>query len=152
MKWDDAAPTHRKSIADALTPITEAMIAADRGRPRHKVPRRAIRIHCNKERRSREHPHDVAAALVWLPQNTRQVSDLMAADFLRKVASTFERKLDGQRAAYDTIRMRRTTFGNILGYADERQHQAGRSIVGLQVCRRGLGIRNDHLPGSDRPN
>lgn len=33
MKWPDAAPTHRKSIADALAPITQAMLATDRGRP-----------------------------------------------------------------------------------------------------------------------
>lgn len=119
MKWDDAAPTHRKSIADALAPITEAMIATDRGRPRHKVLRRAIRIHCNKERRNQEHPTDVAAALGWLAQNTRQVSELLDADFLRKVVSAFERKLDGQRAAYDTVRLRRTTFGSILAYGHE---------------------------------
>ncbi|MET8756858.1 tyrosine-type recombinase/integrase [Lentzea sp. NPDC004782] len=117
MKWDGAAPKHRKSIADALAPITEAMITSNRGRPEHNVLRRAMRVLFNKERRNDEHPQEITAALGWLAQNTRAVSDLAEPDVLRQVVSRFEKKVDGKRAARDTIRLRRTTFNNALKYA-----------------------------------
>jgi integrase len=121
MKWPDAAPTHRKSIADALAPITEAMIATDRGRPEHGVLRRALRVLFNTSHRDATQPEDVSAALEWLSRSTRPVSDLSKPDVLRKVIADFERKLDGKRAAPDTVRLRRTTFGNALDYAVEKE-------------------------------
>lgn len=121
MKWPDAAPTHRKSIADALAPITQAMLATDRGRPDHKVLRRAFRVLFNSSHRATEQAADVSAALEWLSRNTRPVSDLGKPDVLRKVIADFEKKLDGKRAASDTVRLRRTTFSNALDYAMEKK-------------------------------
>jgi hypothetical protein len=94
MKWTDASPKHRRSIADALIPITEAMFATDRGRPEHPILRRALRILFNTNQRTSTQPSDIAAALKWLSDNTRPAADLSKPDVLRKVIADLERKLD----------------------------------------------------------
>jgi hypothetical protein len=102
MKWPDAAPRHRQSIADALTPITEAMLTSSRGRPVQKVLRKALRVLVNLVERDAVHPCEIADALTWLSKNTRPISDLTKPDLLRAVVNEFERKLSGEKAASDT--------------------------------------------------
>lgn len=136
MKWPDAAPTHRKSIADALAPVTEAMLATDRGRPDHAVMRKALRVALNTNKRSTTQPSDVGAALEWLSRNTRLVADLAKPDVLRQVTTQFEKKLDGKRAAPDTIRLRRTTFGNALDYAVEKKALTENPLTEVKMKKR----------------
>lgn len=121
MKWPDAAPKSRKSIADTLAPITEALLTTDKGRPEHQVMRRAIRALCNPTVREAKQPDEIANALDWLSRNMRSVVELDNPDVLRQVVSRFEKKLDGTRAATDTVRLRRTTFGGMLDYAVEKK-------------------------------
>ncbi|TQM82436.1 phage integrase family protein [Saccharothrix saharensis] len=121
MKWRDSSPGQRRTIADALTPITSALLTGTRGRPDGDVLRKAMRVAFNTSRRDARQPADVAAALVWLSQNTRPVADLAKPDVLRALLADVERKLDGTRAAPDTIRLRRITLGNALNYAVEKE-------------------------------
>ncbi|WP_199441696.1 tyrosine-type recombinase/integrase [Umezawaea beigongshangensis] len=121
MKWRDAAPGQRRTIADALTPITAALLATTRSTPDNAVLRKAMRAAFNTNRRDERHSADVAAALAWLAQNTRPVSDLAKPDVLRSLLADVERKLDGKRAAPDTIRLRRITLGSALDYAVEQK-------------------------------
>ncbi len=121
MKWRDSAPGQRRTIADALTPITSALLTTTRGKPDGEVLRKAMRVAFNTSRRDGQHSADVAKALAWLSQNTRPVSDLAKPDVLRSLLADIERKLDGKRAAPDTIRLRRITLGSALDYAVENE-------------------------------
>jgi hypothetical protein len=45
----------------------------------------------------------------WISRNSRAVNDLAKPDALRALLSCIDKKLDGKRAAQDTIRLRRIT-------------------------------------------
>ncbi len=136
MKWPDAAPRHRQSIADALTPITEAMLTSSRGRPVQKVLRKALRVLFNSVERDAVHPCEIADALTWLSRNTRPISDLTKPDVLRAVVNEFERKLNGEKAAPDTIRLRRVTFGGALDFAVEKDALAENPLKQVKTAKR----------------
>jgi hypothetical protein len=122
MKWVESSPGQRKTIADTLTPITVSLLSTNRGRPTEKSPRRALRVAFNTKQRDNTHPADVSQALRWLERNTRPVSDVPDPQILRRLLSDIEIKLDGTRAAYNTIRLRRTTLSSALDFAaDERK-------------------------------
>ncbi|WP_246037814.1 hypothetical protein [Saccharothrix texasensis] len=114
MKWRDSAPGQRRTIASALLTTT-------RGRPDGEVLRKTMRVAFNSSRRDGQHSADVAKTLAWLSQNTRPVSDLAKPEVLRSLLADIERKLDGKRAAPDTIRLRRITLGSALDYAVEKE-------------------------------
>lgn len=80
-----------------------------------------MRVAFNTSRRDGQHSVDVVKALAWLSQNTRPVSDLAKPDVLRSLLADIERKLDGKRAAPDTIRLRRITLGSALDFAVEKE-------------------------------
>src|SRR6516225_4344323 len=77
-KWPYAAPNHRKSIAEALTDATEAMLASDE--PPYPVEeiRRALRTWAfsDRLRGATEPPEDLAAVVRWLHIATLPVADL----------------------------------------------------------------------------
>ncbi|GAA2663568.1 MULTISPECIES: integrase [Actinosynnema] len=121
MKWRDSAPGQRRTIADTLIPITSALLIPGRTHPDVVVLRRAMRVAFNSNTREAEHTAQVAEALAWLARSTRPVSDLAKPDVLRSLLADVERKLDGGRAAHDTVRLRRITLGSALDYAVERK-------------------------------
>ncbi|MFD1049063.1 integrase, partial [Kibdelosporangium lantanae] len=57
----------------------------------------------------------------WLRKSTIQVRELGNPDTFRKLLTKLDRKLDGTRAASDTIRLRRTTLTNALDLAVEQK-------------------------------
>jgi integrase len=136
MKWPDASPTHRKTIADALAPITEAMFSTHRGRPRHDVMRKALRQLFNAKHRDTANTPEITAAMTWVSRNTRPVADLTKPEVLRKLLNDIEMKLDGTRASADTIRLRRTTLGNALDYAVERKVLAANPLMQVKTKKR----------------
>jgi hypothetical protein len=122
MKWVESSPGQRKTIADTLTPITVSLLSTNRGRPTEKSLRRALRVAFNTKQRDNTHPADVSQALRWLERNKRPVSDVPDPQILRRLLSDIEIKLDGTRAVYNTIRLRRTTLSSALDFAaDERK-------------------------------
>src|SRR5262249_28847610 len=77
-KWPYAAPNHRKSIAEALTDGTEAMLASDeRAYPAEEI-RRALRTWAfsDRLRGQTEPPENLYAVVRWLQTATLPVMDL----------------------------------------------------------------------------
>lgn len=120
MKWDGSSPSSRSSTADSLVPITRAMLRNVGGRPDEQVISQALRRAFNKTQRDKEQPESIANAMRWIARNTRPVGDLAKPDVLRSVLAQIERKANGDRAAHDTIRLRRLALSNALDYAVER--------------------------------
>lgn len=118
--WPESSPGHRRTIADALVPITVAMLSTERGRPDGKVLRSALRTAFNTQHRGDKHAPEIASALDWAARNTRPVNDLADPDFLRSFLKAVETKLNGKRVAQDTARLRRITLGSALEYAIEQ--------------------------------
>ncbi|MBP2322397.1 integrase [Kibdelosporangium banguiense] len=121
LKWNDIAPKSRKSAADSLVSITRALIPDQNGRPDHTTTTRALRTAFNKNRRDQQHPEEISRAIRWLRNNTPTVGVLADAAELRALLTALDRNRNGQRAAVDTVRLRRTTLRNSLDYAVERK-------------------------------
>lgn len=114
MKWPDASTGHRRAIADALVPITVALLqksSANDAKTLRKTLRQAFNVNTRPP----------AAETRWIARASRAVSDLAKPDTLRGLLSAIDKKLDGTRAAQDTIRLRRITLGNALDFAVERK-------------------------------
>lgn len=119
MKWPEASPGHRKSLVDSLIPITVWMLKTQPSERDQKALRAALRCGLNPRRRDEEHPSEIERWLRWVQDNSRRVTELAEPDVLRRLLAALDLKLDGTRAAADTIRLRRTTLGNALDYAVE---------------------------------
>jgi integrase len=125
VKWPYAAPNHRKSIAEALTDATEAMLASDE--PPYPVEeiRRALRTWAfsDRLRGAAEPPEDLAAIVRWLHIATLPVSDLSrpgtGAARCRMLLSRISRKRDGTAAAANTANRKRAVLNNLMQYAVE---------------------------------
>jgi len=124
-KWPDAAPNHRKSIAEALTDATEAMLPSDQ--PPYSVEeiRRALRTWAFSDRcrGATEPPKDLAAIVRWLQAATMPVADLSrtgtGAARCRALLSRISRKQDGTAAAANTANRKRAVLNNLMQYAVE---------------------------------
>lgn len=121
MKWDDSSPKYRSSIADSMTAITLAMLRPDAETPSIKELSLALRRAYNKNTRGSAQPEEIGHAIRWLERNTRQVRDIEKPDVFRSVIASLEKKKDGERAAHDTIRLRRIALSNSLDYAVEKK-------------------------------
>lgn len=121
MKWKPASANYRRSIAEAMTTVTTAMLATERGKPDDAVLRRALfRWAFNKLRREKEAPPDIAEALRWASRSTRPVSDLAKAEVIRRALDMVAAKLDGTRAAATVVARKRAVLSNAIGYAIEK--------------------------------
>lgn len=121
MKWGESSPKYRSSIADSLTAITLAMVkVGEDERPPAKVASPALRRAFNKNLREQPTSDDRARALRWISRNTRAVGDLAKPEVLRGVLAELDKKRNGERAARDTIRLRRIALGSALDYAVEQ--------------------------------
>jgi integrase len=125
MKWPAAAATYRRSLAEALTAVTPAMLDNRRGieAPADEVARRALlRWAFNATRRADPHcPDEIRDALRWLKQHAVPVSRLGERAVLRNVLDTISCKPDGKPAAASVISKRRRVLFNVIEYAVERE-------------------------------
>lgn len=121
LKWKSAAATYRRSIAEALTTITSALVTQERGRPSDSAIRSALqRWAFNSQRRDGAgRPEDVARTLQWLERNTQPVSALADPQVLRTVLDALASKLDGGAAAPTVVNRKRAVLSNALEYAVE---------------------------------
>lgn len=131
MKWPKASAKHRAGIAEALAGITPVLVHTRRGMPNRAVLRLALRTWAFQmvkddqdqwapRRDVLEPPADIAKALAWLADNSLKVRDLAQSDNLRPALEALSRKLDGKRAADNTVNRKLTVFSNALRYAVER--------------------------------
>jgi integrase len=124
-KWPYAAPNHRKSIAEALTDGTEAMLVSDG--PPYPIDdiRRALRTWAfsNRLRGATEPPEDLAAIVRWLQTATVRVRELgrpgPGAVRCRALLDRISRKQDGTAAAANTANRKRAVLNNLMQYAVE---------------------------------
>jgi site-specific recombinase XerC len=124
-KWPYAAPNHRKSIAEALTDATEAMLASDELPYPIEDIRRALRTWAfsDRLRGATEPPEDLAAIVRWFQTATLPVAELSrpgtGATRCRMLLSRISRKQDGTAAAANTANRKRAVLNNLMQYAVE---------------------------------
>lgn len=124
-KWPYAAPNHRKSIAEALTDATEAMLVSEGAPYPVEDIRRALRTWAFSERLrgATEPPEDLAAIVRWLQTATVSVSELgrpgTGAIRCRALLDRISRKQDGTAAAANTANRKRAVLNNLMQYAAE---------------------------------
>ncbi|GAA3554512.1 tyrosine-type recombinase/integrase [Amycolatopsis ultiminotia] len=134
MMWPSASPKYRKSIAGSLTKLT--LGAAKRSLPKDGKFRRALTGAFNAKLRLKadlDESMDIVSKLRTAgysaevvdcadvaESSSRRASEFARPDVLRAVLNSFEKNLDGSRAAVDTVRIRRAAFRGFLDYAVER--------------------------------
>jgi len=124
-KWPHAAPNHRKSIAEALTDATEAMLVSDQLPYPVEEIRRALRTWAfsDRLRGATEPPEDLAAIVRWLHTAALPVADLSrpgtGAARCRALLTRISRKQDGTAAAANTANRKRAVLNNLMQYAVE---------------------------------
>jgi integrase len=123
LRWPELAPNSRLSLAEALTTVTMALLATDRGRPDPGDLRQAMMqwAFIPPRRRSGPPPGRLAPAVGWLLRNTVTVTALQNPATTRRVLDALARKLDGDRAAATTIARKRAVLFNALELAAERE-------------------------------
>jgi hypothetical protein len=134
MKWSCAAATYRRSLSEALTAITPALLDTERGCPDGVLLRRALhRWGFNTARRSdAQTPAEVRAALLWVAQHTMPVARFAEPDVLRRVLDTIARRLDGTPAAGSVVSKRRRVLFNTMEFAVERKLLATNPLPGFK--------------------
>jgi len=141
MKWAHTSPGQRKSTADSLIAITNALWTSELGKPDQRVLNRALRTAFSSTARTDDHPEEVRRATRWIAKHTRQVGDLAKLDLLREVLATLDRNQNGGRAAPDTVRLRRTTLRNALDYAVERKLLVSNPMSEVKVKRHSATVK-----------
>ncbi|HEX4100040.1 MAG TPA: tyrosine-type recombinase/integrase [Pseudonocardiaceae bacterium] len=133
-KWPRAAAKSRKSIAEALTTVTIALLLPRRGRPDDAVIRRALFGWAfNAGRRAAGTPPvEVGEALAWVSGASRPVSSLRDLAVIRSVLDALTVRLDGKPAAATSVYRKRAVFYNALGLAVERRLLATNPIDQVQ--------------------
>jgi hypothetical protein len=113
MRWPDAAGSSRRSIAEALTTATSALVQCRRREPDGKTLRLALRRWAyNTARRELEKPSDIAEALRWFERNTKPVSALADPAVVHAVLQELGNQLDGTRACPNTFNRKRAVLHN----------------------------------------
>ena len=120
MKWPDLAAHSRASMAEALATVTPALTRATGKRPPAQVLRAALYGHAfNPQHQTRGPDPATAAALAWLERASLPVTRLQDPRVTRQALDALAVRLDGRRAAANTIARKRAVFHNALGYAVE---------------------------------
>jgi integrase len=122
MKWPTAAATYRRSLSEALTAVTVAMLDSDRDRPDPKVLRAALhRWAFNTARRDASAGPEVRAALRWAEGASPPAARLADPAVLRRVLNSISVRLDGTPGAASVVGKRRRVLFNIAEFAVERK-------------------------------
>ncbi len=120
MKWPDLAAHSRASMAEALATVTPALTTATGKRPPAEVLRAALYGHAfNPQHQTMKPDPATAAALAWLERASLPVTRLQDPQMTRQALDALAVRLDGHRAAANTIARKRAVFHNALGYAVE---------------------------------
>ena len=118
MKWKAASAKYRQDIARALVAATPPLILG-RSPASDLQLRSALNLYGFNTKRRAAAPEDVAERLRWLAANTRPLADMTLPGVAREVLEAATSRLDGKRAAIDTVRKHRMLLVNALDYAME---------------------------------
>ncbi len=118
MKWPGLAAHSRASLADALATVTPALTRTAAERPPAAALRTALYQHAFNPARP---VADAATARVldWVQQASLPVARLADPMVLRQALDALTLRLDGGRAAANTVIRKRAVFHGALGYAVE---------------------------------
>ena len=120
MKWPHLAPHSRANMAEALATVTPALTGLTAWRPPARALRAALYGHAfNPQRRADTMDPAAARALAWLQQASLPIQQLSDPQVTRDAMDALTLRLDGTRAAVNTIARKRAVFRNALGYAVE---------------------------------
>ncbi|MGH3567056.1 MAG: tyrosine-type recombinase/integrase [Pseudonocardia sp.] len=130
MKWGPAAATYRRSISEAMTAITVALIDGERDRPDDALIRRALhRWAFNTSKRAvSDCPDEVHVVIRWVGRHSRPVARLAEPAVLRRVLTGISLKLDGTPGAASVVNKRRRVLYNAVEYAVECGHLDGNPL------------------------
>lgn len=118
MKWKNASAKYRQDIARAMVAATPPMIVG-RAPCTDLELRSAMNLWGFNTKRRSGAPDEVAERLRWLATNTRSVRDIAIPSVARDVLEAATSRLDGKRAAPDTVRKHRMLLVNAMDYAME---------------------------------
>ncbi|MEV4411414.1 integrase [Catellatospora sp. NPDC049609] len=124
MKWPNAAPKSRKSIAETLATATAALVKDDRAAPPAADLRAAVYGWVTRPaERAAGLPEHLAPAVRWLERNTVALSALedrtSGPALVRATLDVLARTVKGEPAAANTISRRRAVLYNVFEYAVE---------------------------------
>lgn len=139
LKWSQASPRHRKSIAEALVAITVALSRADARAPEPAALRSALmRWSFNAAARTftpapaATPPAEHADAFRWISRHSLRVADLAQPLTARKALDAVTRKLDGSPAASATVSRMRSALYSALAYAVELKLLSRNPLDGIR--------------------
>jgi integrase len=119
MKWPTLAAHSRASVAEALATVTPALTRAAPGRPPAGQLHTALYQHAFSPARTSTADPKTAPVLAWAQQASLPVARLADPQVLRQALDALTLRLDGSRAAANTITRKRAVFHGALGYAVE---------------------------------
>jgi integrase len=121
MKWPRLAAKSRRSMVEALTTVTPALVTSDRGAPDSAVLRRALYGWAfNPNNWDGELAEDAEQALAWLTKMSQPMVRLADTEIVRTALNACTKKLDGKPSAATVVQRKRAVLYNTLGYAVER--------------------------------
>jgi len=120
MKWPSLAAHSRASVAEALATVTPALTRPDApDRPEPRELRTALYQHAFNPARPAGPGSPAAQILGWAQQASLPVGCLSEPAVLRAALEALTFRLDGSRAAANTIIRKRAVLHGALGYAAE---------------------------------
>jgi integrase len=120
MKWPSLAAHSRASVAEALATVTPVLTRSGaRNRPDPRELRTALYQHAFNPARPAEPGSPAAQILDWTQQASLPVGYLSDPAVLRTALEALTLRLDGSRAAANTIIRKRAVLHGALGYATE---------------------------------
>ncbi|MGH3568701.1 MAG: tyrosine-type recombinase/integrase [Pseudonocardia sp.] len=131
MKWGPAAATYRRSISEAMTAITVALVGGEqRDRPDDALIRKALHRWAfnTSKRTASDCPADVHVAIRWVGRHSPPVARLAEPAVLRRVLTGISVKLDGTPGAASVVNKRRRVLYNAVEYAVERGYLDGNPL------------------------
>ena len=119
MKWPSLAAHSRASLAEALATVTPALTGPAPGRPPAAALRAALYGYAFNPARAAAADEATARVLAWAEKASLPVTRLADPLVLRPALDALTLRLDGRRAAANTITRKRAVFHGALGYAVE---------------------------------
>jgi integrase len=120
MKWPHLAAHSRASLADALATLTPAITKPARQPPSARTLRAALYQHAfNPRQRGSALDSAASGALAWLERTSLPIQSLSDPQITRRALDALTLRLDGERAAPNTIIRKRAVFHGALSYAVE---------------------------------
>jgi hypothetical protein len=162
MKWPSLAAHSRASVAEALATVTPVLVRPD---ARQRPDPRELRMYqyAFNPARAAEPDSPAAQILDWARQASLLVGHLSEPTVLWTALEALTLRLDGSRAAPNTIIRKRAVLHGALGYAAETGAPAGQSAGQLRLAgtavissprprRRGQPRPGRRTAGCDRPD